>query len=86
MTSDEQPQGCYYLARTYLSPELAKHDALCWLIHRQNRAGASMQGYFEDLEYEEEHHWRCCYFSSTKNLSEELDVEFSVWTTEERLY
>jgi len=47
-TSEEKPQPLRQLWRTYSTPAHAKHDALCWLIQRQNTAGASIQSYYSD--------------------------------------
>src|SRR5277367_175043 len=40
LATDKCPEGVKDLVRRYLSPELAKHDALCWLIDPRNRAAA----------------------------------------------
>jgi len=85
IVTDRRPDGIKELARTYTSPELAKHDALCWLINRQNWAGASTEDYWTDITYEEEHE-RCCYYCTDDPLYEELGKSYYVWTTEERIY
>jgi len=82
--SDNCPKGVKELARTYTSPELAKHDALCWLIDRQNWLGASTEDYWTHVAWDEEHE-RCCYYCTDDLLSEELGLRFYTWTTTARL-
>jgi len=47
-----------HLIRTFTSPDVARHDVLCWLINRQNSRGASREDYWRGLAYEEDHE-RC---------------------------
>jgi len=71
--------------RTYISPKLAKHDALCWLISQQNKVGASRESYWEHSQYADDHP-RCCYYCTDDTLFDELGVTFFAWTTEKHLY
>ena len=84
IVTEHCPDGAKDLARTYASPELAKHDALCWLIDRQNRIGASTEDYWTHVEYEEEHE-RCCYYCTDTLVYEELRMSYYAWTTAERI-
>lgn len=78
------PDGVKCLARTYLSPELARHDAVCWLINIQNLAGASTESYWTYIAYEEEHE-KCYYYCTDDLMHEELGISCYAWTTAGRL-
>lgn len=71
----EHPRGPKSLC-TYTSYELANHDALCWLLNEQTKAGARVRAYSNDLDYERLHEGRCCSLSTDWKLCEELNLIF----------
>jgi len=81
---EAKPSG--RLLRSYFGHALAAHDAFCWLLSQQQRAGATFQLYSSDLNYENRHQRRCFRFATPPDLSTELGVTFSAWTTQEVLY
>lgn len=82
--TNDRPSGVKYLAETYLSPELARHDAVYWLINTQNWAGASTKGYWTHHAYEEENE-RCYFYCTDYLIREELGISYVAWTTAARL-
>jgi hypothetical protein len=68
------------LLRTYASPHLAKHDAICWLMNQHENAGATELDYFSDLEYEEDFEGLCGCYCTTRARGDEIGCIFSSWT------
>jgi hypothetical protein len=84
--SEKDPEPVRRLWRTYGCPELAKHDAVCWLIAQQDQAGASTQSYCYDEPYEQKYEGRCFRYCTTEKLFDELRLKFYAWTNEVCLY
>src|SRR5271170_6993451 len=74
------------LLRTYLSYTLANHDALCWVLHQQKKAGAKVSTCTKNEEYERKSEGRCSCIHTNWNLCAKLGKIFSAYTTEDRLY
>jgi|SRR5271170_4924192 len=54
-----QPAPTPRLLRTYISYTLANHDALCWVLHQQKKAGAKVSTCTKNEEYERKSEGRC---------------------------
>jgi len=74
------------LWRTYVSHALANHDALCWVLQQQTKAGARVLTYSKDEEYERVHEGRCSRICTDWNLCRELGKMYCAFTIEDRLY
>ena len=81
-----EPTPPLRLWRTYSSHRLANHDAHCWLLSQQQRAGAQTPSFCSDPVYREKHEGRCLRFKTPPELREELRVQYYACTTEEILY
>src|SRR5271170_4441370 len=64
------------LLRTYWSPGLAKHDALCWVLHEGRKAGARLPYYFADEKYERKMEGRCCRVATADEIVNDLKKRF----------
>ena len=81
-----EPPSPPRLWRTYTSYALANHDALCWVLQQQLKAGAKDLTYMSDHEYEREYEGRCSRIHTNWNLSKELGKLYCASTTEARLF
>src|SRR5271170_1638208 len=81
-----QPPAHEVLQRTYISYELANHDAACWILDQQDRLKPIVNGVYKDKEYEQLSNGRCCKISSTETNSRDWGRSFNVWTVEQPLY
>jgi hypothetical protein len=74
------------LMRTYSSCDLARHDALCWLMDEHWHKGATELDYEFNQEWEDETDGRCFKFWTKPEDSKDWGIEFEVYVTEEPLY
>lgn len=76
-----------HLVRTYSSWQLAKHDALCWLLHKHKLHGIPKErGYWSDEDYAEKSEGRLCKLATNDCDLRYSEMKYKVWTMEERFF
>jgi hypothetical protein len=87
-------QGIPHRLRTYVSNELANHDALSWIVEQhkiedaevRNKEGTATVCHVFDAEFHAHSRERCIRYTTTWEQSLKWGKRYSVWTVEEILY